>query len=184
MRHQSAGAENRQVTKKTRKKPMFITGLIGASIMAFSIFGHKVVHTEIVIPAPPAAVWSVLTDAPRYKDWNPVFVNVEGEYREGAKLTNRVQEPSGKVSVIVSTAVRMVDQRELNQFGGIRGILTFDHKWLLEPIDSGTRVTQHEEYRGIGVWFWDASWIEPAYSRANEALRDRVLRGLPAPLPS
>ena len=49
-------------------------------------------------------------------------------------------------------------------------------KWLLEPVDGGTRVIQHEEYRGIGVWFWDASWVEPAYTQANEALRDRVLQ--------
>ena len=41
-------------------------------------------------------------------------------------------------------------------------------------LDGGTRVVQHEEYRGLGVWFWDASWVEPAYSKANEALRDRV----------
>ena len=144
--------------------------------MVSAWLGHKVVHTEILIPAPPAAVWAVLADAPRYKEWNPVFIDVDGEYREGAKLTYQVREPSGKESVIVSKVVRLASQRELNQFGGIRGVLTFDHNWLLEPVDGGTRVAQHEEYRGIGVWFWDASWVEPAYSRANEALKERVLR--------
>ena len=52
--------------------------------------------------------------------------------------------------------------------------MTFDHTYLLEAVEGGTRVTQHEEYRGIGVLFWDASWVEPAYSKVNEALRDRV----------
>ena len=115
-----------------------------------------------------------MTDAPRYEAWNPVLVRVEGEYREGAELTNLVREPSGKESVMQSTVVKMTVERELNQFGGIRGLLTFDHQWLLEPIDGGTRVVQHEEYRGLGVWFWDASWVEPAYRKANEALRERV----------
>jgi hypothetical protein len=25
------------------------------------------------------------------------------------------------------------------------------------------------------LWFWDSSWVEPAYRRANEALAARVL---------
>ena len=54
--------------------------------------------------------------------------------------------------------------------------MTFDPTWSLEPVDGGTRVTQHEEYRGIGVWFWDYSWVESAYARANEALKKRVLQ--------
>ncbi len=49
----------------------------------------------------------------------------------------------------------------------IRGILTFNHKWLLDPIDGGTRVTQHEEYRGIDVLFWGYSCGEPAYSQVT-----------------
>ncbi len=159
---------------KKGKWVALIAAMIGVIVMALALFGHKVVHTEIVIPAPPAEVWAVLTDAPRYEEWNPVLVRVEGAYREGAELTNLVREPSGKESVMTSTVIRMTDERELNQFGGIRGLLTFDHQWLLEPVDGGTRVIQHEEYRGLGVWFWDASWVEPAYSKANEALRGRM----------
>lgn len=163
------------MNKRTRTKWIAITGLIGGLVVASAWLGHKVVHTEIVIPAPPSAVWSVLADAPRYKEWNPVFIDVEGELREGAKMTYRVRERPGKESTIVPTVVKLAIDEELNQFGGLRGILTFDHHWLLEPLEGGTRVTQHEEYRGIGVWFWNASWVEPAYSRANEALKDRVL---------
>lgn len=140
-----------------------------------SIFGHKVVHTELEIPATPEEVWSVLSDAPRYSEWNPVIVHVDGTYRQGEVLSNTVRESDSKVSVMKSKVVRLVPGRELNQFGGIPGILTFDHRWILEPSSGGTRVTQHEEYRGLGVWFWDASWVEPAYAKANRALRDRVL---------
>ena len=45
----------------------------------------------------------------------------------------------------------------------------------VQSVDGGTRVTQHEEYRGIGVWFWDESWVEPAYAGVNEALGKRVI---------
>ena len=57
---------------------------------------------------------------------------------------------------------------------GTRGVLTFDHTWRLEPVADGTRVTQHEEYRGIGVWFWDPAWVEEAYGDGLVALEERL----------
>ena len=144
--------------------------------MALAMLGHKSVHAELVVPAPPEEVWAVLTDAASYKEWNPVFVDVQGEYREGAKLSYQMKDQSGKQSKVVATVTKLDPEHELNQFGGIRGIITFDHHWFLEPVEGGTRVTQHEEYRGVYVWFWNPSWFESAYARANEALRDRVLQ--------
>lgn len=157
------------------RRVAWAVGLIGVIIVALSLLGHKSVHAELVIPAPPEAIWSVLTDAEGYEDWNPVFTSVKGEYREGATMAYRMRDASGKETDVTATVVKFDEARELNQFGGMRGILTFDHHWVLEPVEGGTRVTQHEEYRGIGVWFWDPSWFESAYARANEALRDRVL---------
>jgi len=136
--------------------------------------GCNSVHTEITIPAEPEMVWSVLTDASGYSEWNPVLVPIEGDLREGEKLKYQMTQPDGKQSEVTAKVKKMVVRKELNQGGGIPGILTFDHKWLLESVDGGTRVTQQEEYRGIWVWFWDASWVEPAYRNANEALKERV----------
>lgn len=75
---------------------------------------------------------------------------------------------------IFNTNQQLVPDSELNQVGGIPGVLTFDHTWRLEVVDGGTRVTQSEEYRGIGVLFWDPAWVEEAYEQANFNLRDRV----------
>ena len=157
------------------RKAAWAVGLIGVIIVALSLSGRKSVQAELVIPAPPEAIWSVLTDAEGYQDWNPVFTSVTGEYRQDAKLAYSMRDESGNETDVTATVVKLDEARELNQFGGMRGILTFDHHWLLEPIEGGTRVTQQEEYRGIGVWFWDPSWFNTAYARANEALRDRVL---------
>ena len=65
-------------------------------------------------------------------------------------------------------------EREINQVGGIPGVLTFDHTWRIDPVPDGSKVTQHEEYRGLYVWFWDPSWVEDAYGAGLVALRDRV----------
>ncbi len=152
-----------------------LIGVIGVIGVALSLSGHKSVHAELVIPAPPEAIWSVLTDAEGYKDWNPVFTSVTGEYRQDGELTYSMRDESDNETDVTATVVKFDEARELNQFGGMRGILTFDHHWLLEPVEGGTRVTQHEDYRGIGVWFWDPSWFNTAYAKANEALRDRVI---------
>ena len=161
---------------KIWKNALLGAGVIGVITMTLALLGQKKVHAELVIPASPSAVWAVLTDAPRYKEWNPVFVDVHGEYRQDEKLTYQMKDQTGKTSKVVAGVVKIEPERELNQFGGIRGIVTFDHHWFLEPVDGGTRVTQHEEYRGIYVWFWDPTWFESAYAQANEALKKRVLQ--------
>ncbi|MEM9556791.1 MAG: SRPBCC domain-containing protein [Acidobacteriota bacterium] len=162
-------------TKTLIQRGAIVAASLGAGGLAMALLGHKVVHTELVIPAAPEAVWTVLTDSGGYADWNPIFVHVEGEYRHGAKMRYLMRNDAGRVSEVTSTVVRFDVERELNQFGGVRGLLTFDHVWRLERVPEGTRVVQHEEYRGLGVWFWDASWVEPMYMRANEALRERVV---------
>ena len=161
---------------KTGSKVKWLAVLIGVIIMVFSLFGHGVVHTEIVIPASPAQVWAILTDGPGYKEWNPVLVPAEGQLKQGHTLKYMMTDNTGKQSEVKSEVIEMINEKKLNQFGGMRGILTFDHQWLLEPLEGGTKVIQHEEYRGIGVWFWDYSWVEPAYMKANEALKSRVMR--------
>ena len=150
-----------------RRASLALAGLLACA-------GCSSVHTERVVPAPPEAIWAVLTDAPGYETWNPVLYQVEGEFREGAELNYQMRQPDGTESAIQATVKKMLPGRELNQGGGVPGLLTFDHRYLLEPVDGGTRVVQHEEYRGVGVLFWDNSWVEPAYASVNEALGRRV----------
>ena len=73
------------------------------------------------------------------------------------------------------TVTALVANRELRQSGGLPGILTYNHSWLLQPVAGGTLVRQIDVDRGGFLWFWDTSWIEPAYQRANAALAARVL---------
>ena len=89
-------------------------------------------------------------------------------------MLNRVREPSGAILEMTATVETLLPSAELRQSGGIPGILTFDHRWLLEPTDGGTKVVQHEVDRGIGLWFWSSDWLEPAYAAANAALVERV----------
>lgn len=151
-------------------------GMIVLIALVLTFTGKKTFHVELIISAPPEAVWAVLTDAQGYAEWNPVFVNVNGEFREGTEVKTTVREPGKPDIVITSRVLKVSPNQELNQFGGIRGIITFDHRWLLEPVEGGTKVIQHEVDRGFYVWFWNSDWVEPEYLRASEALRERVLQ--------
>ncbi len=156
----------------------WIVIIVVSLVVLFVLYavGRKEVRTEIFINATPGEVWAVLTDAPGYKDWNPVLVPVEGNYKEGTTLKYKMIQPDGKQSIVESKVVKMRPQVELNQFGGIPLVLTFDHHWVLEPTEGGTNVIQWEQYRGIGVPFWNPSWVEIAYNQANERLRNQVIQ--------
>ncbi|MDJ0788370.1 MAG: SRPBCC domain-containing protein [Myxococcota bacterium] len=144
-------------------------------VAALALSGCKSVDAQLTIPAPPEKIWSVLMDGASYGEWNPVLVEVEGEFQEGARLTYQMMTESGEPAEVEARVVKLDPGRELNQAGGYWGILTFDHHWILEPVEGGTRVTQHEDYTGIGVLFFDPSWFEAAYGRGNRNLRDRVV---------
>lgn len=139
-------------------------------LVATAVLSRKTYHVELFIPAPPEVIWTVLMDTESYSGWNPVFVSVDGHYAEGTTVTNAVQFPDGSLVDMKATVRTLTENREIRQYGGMPGIITFDHRWLLEPVEGGTLVSQHEVDRGLWVWFWDSQWIEPAYQKTLEAL--------------
>ena len=143
-------------------------------IVVLAHIGRKTFHVELIIPAPPEQIWAVLMDTQAYGEWKPVFTQVDGSYQQGGTVRNTVVDPNGNVLNIKASVDSLVANRELRQSGGLFGFLTFDHQWLLEPVDEGTKVTQLEFDQGLYMWFWDSSWIEPSYTKVSEALRDRV----------
>ena len=144
-------------------------------LLVASFLTTKTFRAEITIAAPPEKVWAVLMDTQSYPDWNPTFVAVSPPYALGAKISSRVVKPDGAFIDMTPTVTALVTNRELRQSGGLPGVLTYNHAWLLAPVHGGTHVRQIDVDRGGFLWFWDTSWIEPAYQRANEALAARVL---------
>ena len=155
-------------------KWMIAVVLVLIAVTLLALLSRKSVRAELTIRATPDEIWSVLTDSSSYPAWNPILVAVKGEFHEGATLDVDMKSPDGSVTVVRPRVKKLVPGSELNQVGGIPGVLTFDHTWRLEAVDGGTRVLQFEEYRGIGVLFWDPSWVEEAYRQANINLRDTV----------
>ena len=147
-------------------------------IISLTLLGCAARETEIPIPAPPDDVWAVLTDSDGYKEWNPVFVPIEGkleEVKEGDKLTYLYTQPGNDPVETKMEVIKFEKSKQLNQKGGIWGILSVDHYWILETVPEGTLVKNREEWAGVGLLFWDYSWVEPTYSEMNENLKKQVL---------
>ena len=83
-------------------------------------------------------------------------------------------KPDGAFIDMTTTVTALVSNRELRQSGGLPGVLPHNHARLLAPVEGGTHVRQIDVDRGGYLLFWDTSWIEPAYPRANEALAAQV----------
>ena len=150
--------------------------VILALLVILYFVGRKSVHAEVVIEASPEEVWSVLTDIPKIKDWNTVLIPIEGELTEGATLTYEFyQDEGGDAAVMGGKVKRIIEHQLINQAGGMQGVLTFDHQYILTELDEQTKVTIHEEYRGIMVPFWNPKPVGEAYERLLASLQERVM---------
>ncbi|MEL6592809.1 MAG: SRPBCC domain-containing protein [Bacteroidota bacterium] len=136
--------------------------------------GRKSVHHEINIDAKPASVWTVLSSLDQYQDWNPVMLPLEGKLEEGSQIVYQFTQDAENIIKISAQVQSISPQERLNQKGGLPLVISFDHEYLLSPQNGGTKVTIHEEYRGIYVNFWNPDPVEKAYQRLNEALKQRV----------
>lgn len=156
------------------KKMIFvIIGIIGLlTVLIFT--GRKSVSHEITINATPEQVWNVLMDMDKYPEWNPTMQILEGEVNIDAKVKYQFTQDEHNISKIGATVEQIIPNKLLNQKGGMPLILTFNHKYVIEPNGKQTKVIIHEKYRGIGVNFWNPEPVEKAYGRLNEALKIEV----------
>lgn len=156
-----------------KKLIYFIIG--GLSILlVLAAMAHKSVHSEKEIQASPEIVWKVLTETDQYPEWNPVMKVLGGSIQEGQKVNYQFTQDEQNVSEISAKVEQVLLEELLNQRGGIPLVLTFDHKYQLEPAGSATKMTIHEDYRGIAVLFWNPKPVEEAYERLNTALKERA----------
>ena len=147
--------------------------VFGILIILFLI-GRKSVHSEILIKASKEQVWSVLTNGAEYDSWNTVINSFEGDLVEGGKVKFMFNQEEGKSYPIEATVKKIKPNELLNQKGGIGVVMTYDHQYILKEVDGGTKVTIHEEYRGVMVPFWNAEPVQKAYDRLNQDIKSKV----------
>ncbi len=137
-------------------------------------------HTEVTIDAPPAVVWSVLTDLDRYPEWNPFIVESTGVLALGERLTNRLQPPGGKPMTFRPTVTAFEPHLTFEWLGrlGLPGVFDGRHRFeLRETPSGGTVVTHTEHFRGVLVRFLRSSLdtsTKAGFEAMNAALKARA----------
>jgi len=154
--------------------------LVAVSLIgACAVLPKREVVTNLTIAASPQEVWAVLTDAPRYAEWNPFIVSMAGTLVEGANGSAMTFKP--KLLVVRA-------DEELRWIGRLvmPGIFDGEHYFLLREVDGETLLIHGENFSGIGLWAIDVSQFEADFVAMNEALAARVnsLRMNPKPLDS
>ena len=136
--------------------------------------------TQIDIGAPPAAVWSILTDFPSFPDWNPFVTSLQGNLKLGEQLEARIEPPGGKAMTFKPKIVEHEPGKRFVWLGHliIPGIFSGRHGFELKPLlDGGTRFYQWEVFSGILVpRMWDTldTRTRVGFEEMNKALRDRA----------
>lgn len=150
---------------------ILIVLLLLLGLVILYLVGNKSVRAEIIIDSKPADVWNVLIDVESHKEWNSVLIPNNGDFVEGTRIEYQFIQDETTTSIIPSKVRNIVKNQLLNQAGGMPGILTFNHKYILEEINGNTRLIIIEQYRGIGVPFWNPAPVQKAYERLAQDLK-------------
>lgn len=108
--------------------------------------------TEILIDAPPDAVWRTLTATRAYPDWNPFIVSLRGTLAAGQKLDVTTRPPGGNEMSFTPVVLAVKSGSELAWRGDLflPGIFTSEHRFRLEPAGEGrTKFLQSEKFTGL-----------------------------------
>jgi len=140
----------------------------------------KELRSEVDIDAPAERVWDVLTDFSSYPEWNPFIKSIDGEAREGAKLTVRLEPPGGRGMTFKPTVQTADAPREFRWLGRLLLPRLFDGEHIFEleaTYDGGTRLVQREEFRGVLVsplLRWVGKSTQRGFEEMNVALKGRA----------
>lgn len=137
------------------------------------------ISEAIEIDAPAAEVWAVLTDFPRYADWNPFMVDAAGTPALGERLTVRLVPPGRRGITMKPTVTALKPGRSFRWLGHllVPGLFDGEHIHELEAGEGhGTRYVQREVFRGVLVPFVRRMLDDTAggFRAMNEALKARV----------
>lgn len=142
---------------------------------------HRVIYTDIVINATPEQVWSVLIDTPSYKKWAAFLVDIQGEIKDGAKITAVFQtNPKKKKLNTIQHTITVQQVREFYWAEKGPGGIKDNHHFKVERLDNGkTQFIQSDEIMKGITWLVGTSLSKMyanGYQAFNRSLKAEVER--------
>ena len=102
---------------------------------------------EVEISASAEIVWALLTDAKGFPRWNSTVTGIDGEIREGERITLHVP---GTGRTFTPTVSDVVPARRMMWSNGVAGIFRGVRLFVLTPRNSAaTRFLMQERFSGV-----------------------------------
>lgn len=166
-----------------RKVLLILFALIaGGWLMLAIVQQDSEIITEVVIDAPPEAVWAVMVDFDHVADWNPLIRSLEGKPEPGQTITVAIALPGEKPVTIRPVVVEFEPGRILSWRGVLLSPFLFagEHAFRLQAEGEGrTRFSHSERFTGLLVGPLVGNILNKAaegYAAMNRALKARVER--------
>jgi hypothetical protein len=137
------------------------------------------IRSELEIAAPASEIWGILTDFPRYGEWNPFITEIESEGVVGGPLRLLLSLPEGRDHRLRSTLLRFEENYELRFRAHLLfpGLFDGEHFLRLVTVDAArTRFVQGENFSGVLLRFSGRTLTQVArgFDYMNEALKRRA----------
>ncbi len=137
------------------------------------------IRSELEIAAPVAEVWGILTDFPRYQEWNPFITEIKSDGVVGSPLRLLLSLPEGRDYRLKPRLLRMEENHELRWRAHLLLPGLFDGEHFLRVQAQGptrTRFVQGENFSGVLVRFSGNTLTQVArgFDYMNEALKRRA----------
>jgi hypothetical protein len=137
------------------------------------------IRSELEIAAPATEVWGILTDFPRYQEWNPFITEIKSDGIVGRPLRLLISLPEGRDHRLNATLLRMEQDYELRWRAHLLlpGLFDGEHFLRVQAVDSRrTRFVQGENFSGALLRFSGRTLTQVArgFDHMNEALKRRA----------
>jgi len=128
------------------------------------------------INASPERIWSLLTDAPHYTDWNTTVDRVEGRIAPGETIKVFVKVNPGRAFPVKVTEFKPAERMVWS--GGMPlGLFKGERTYTLSPSGGGgTRFNMREEYSGpmLGMIWGSIPDLGPAFQEFAQSLKRKA----------
>lgn len=135
------------------------------------------------IEAAPDAVWTILTDAGGYGDWNPEIIGVDGRFALGERITARVNIGSGAIRRVPMRVTAFEPKSRMVWTGGLPlGLFVGLRTFTVAPVAAGTEFRLHLRMSGplAGMIGKSVGDRQPEVDSFAAGLKARAERGRPA----
>jgi hypothetical protein len=138
----------------------------------------RLIDTRIEIAAPPGRVWDVLIDFPRFREWNPFIIRIEGAPAPGARLRVEIRPPGKSPMTFSPMVLAARPGKELRWRGRLLlpGIFDGEHAFELEERGGMCSFRQSERFTGLLVPLLGGALAatERGFAAMNAALKRRA----------